>query len=114
MVSASRIPKLLIVTGLDTVSPRTDDFTSDTQIDKFRRTLRLRNHSEQNPILSRSSLQSMALLTPPFPPSGRYVEYVRESSRALTQAEAVTVSVHIRATVPISAIVYLWVPLYWR
>jgi hypothetical protein len=35
----------------------------------------------------------MALLTPPFPPSGRYVEYVRESSRALTQAEAVTVSV---------------------
>jgi hypothetical protein len=35
----------------------------------------------------------MALLTPPFPPPGHYVEYVRESSRALTQAEAVTVSV---------------------
>ena len=41
----------------------------------------------------------MALLTPPFPPSGRYIEYVRESSRALTQAEAVTVSVRTRATV---------------
>ncbi|KAF8482981.1 hypothetical protein DFH94DRAFT_627090 [Russula ochroleuca] len=34
----------------------------------------------------------MALPTPPFPPSGRFVEYVRGSSRALTQAEAVTIS----------------------
>src|SRR6266852_9390998 len=34
----------------------------------------------------------MALPTPPFPPSGRFVESVRESSRALTQVEAVTVS----------------------
>ncbi|KAI0298558.1 hypothetical protein BC826DRAFT_1090691 [Russula brevipes] len=31
-------------------------------------------------------------LAPPFPPSGRFVEYVRVSSRALTQTEAVTIS----------------------
>jgi hypothetical protein len=49
----------------------------------------------------------MTLLTPPFPPSGRYVGYVRESSRALTQAEAVTVSIRTRVMVPISAVVYL-------
>lgn len=41
----------------------------------------------------------MALLTPSFPPSGHYIEYIRESSRALTQAEAVTVSVRTGATV---------------
>jgi len=41
----------------------------------------------------------MALLTPPFPPSGHYIEYIRESSRALTQVEAVTVSVRTSATV---------------
>ena len=35
----------------------------------------------------------MALPAPPFPPSGRFIEYVRGSSRALTQGEAVTVSV---------------------
>ncbi|KAH9994005.1 hypothetical protein BJV77DRAFT_330828 [Russula vinacea] len=34
----------------------------------------------------------MALPTPPFPPSGRFIEYVRGSSRALTQGEAVTIS----------------------
>lgn len=34
----------------------------------------------------------MALPTPPFPPSGRFIESVRESSRAVTQAEAITVS----------------------
>jgi hypothetical protein len=41
----------------------------------------------------------MALLTPSFPPSGHYIEYIRESSRALTQAEAVTVSVRTGPTV---------------
>ena len=41
----------------------------------------------------------MALLIPSFPPSGHYVEYIRESSRALTQAEAVTVSVRTGAMV---------------
>ncbi|KAI9463691.1 hypothetical protein BJY52DRAFT_1253125 [Lactarius psammicola] len=34
----------------------------------------------------------MPLPVPPLPPSGRFVEYVRKSSRALTQAEAVTIS----------------------
>ncbi|KAH9998497.1 hypothetical protein BJV74DRAFT_877173 [Russula compacta] len=33
----------------------------------------------------------MALLTPPFPPSGRFVELVRESSRTLIQGEGVTI-----------------------
>ncbi|KAH9961295.1 hypothetical protein BC827DRAFT_1203673 [Russula dissimulans] len=31
-------------------------------------------------------------LSPPFPPSGRFIEYVRESSRTLTQTEAVKIS----------------------
>jgi hypothetical protein len=35
----------------------------------------------------------MTLPTPPLPPSGRFTQYIRESSRALVQAEAVTVSV---------------------
>ena len=35
---------------------------------------------------------SMSLPAPPLPPSGRFLEYVRRSSQALTQAEAVTVS----------------------
>jgi len=35
----------------------------------------------------------MSLPVPPLPPSGRFIEYVRKSSRALTQAGAVTVSV---------------------
>ncbi|KAH9176250.1 hypothetical protein EDB89DRAFT_1940063 [Lactarius sanguifluus] len=34
----------------------------------------------------------MSLPVPPLPPSGRFIEYVRKSSRALTQAEAVSIS----------------------
>ena len=41
-----------------------------------------------------------SLPVPPFPPSGRFIEHVRESSRALTQEEAVTVSVHISILIP--------------
>jgi hypothetical protein len=45
----------------------------------------------------------MSLPVPPLPPSGRFIEHVRKSSRALTQAEAVTVSAHI--SIPISIVV---------
>ncbi|KAF8274590.1 hypothetical protein EI94DRAFT_1713794 [Lactarius quietus] len=34
----------------------------------------------------------MSLPVPPFPPSGRFIEHVRKSSRGLTQAEAVIIS----------------------
>lgn len=34
----------------------------------------------------------MSLPVPPLPPSGRFIEYVRKSTRALTQAEAVSIS----------------------
>jgi hypothetical protein len=44
----------------------------------------------------------MALPTPPFPPSGHFVEYVRGSSRALIQAESVAVSTHAARRFPIS------------
>ncbi|KAI0305636.1 hypothetical protein B0F90DRAFT_1699585 [Multifurca ochricompacta] len=34
----------------------------------------------------------MSFRIPPLPPSGRFVQYVRESSRALAQAETITIS----------------------
>jgi hypothetical protein len=35
----------------------------------------------------------MTLSTPVLPPSGRFIQCIRESSQALVQAEAVTVSI---------------------
>ncbi|KAI9458555.1 hypothetical protein F5148DRAFT_1150989 [Russula earlei] len=47
---------------------------------------------------SKSIVQDMALPDPPFPPSGRFIECIHESSRALTQAELVTFSIRQGAT----------------
>jgi len=48
--------------------------------------------SEQKSTPSPQSLAPLMALSPPFPPSGRFIEYVRQSSRALIQAKAVTIS----------------------